>query len=56
MKEQIAFRNQSPIGETVYVKACLKKEKSRALILTTKVYSRNKIIDKATGMLYKTKK
>jgi acyl-coenzyme A thioesterase PaaI-like protein len=54
MKEQIVFINQSPIGETVYVEARLKK--SCALILTTKVYFRNKIIANATGMLYKAKK
>jgi acyl-coenzyme A thioesterase PaaI-like protein len=56
MKEQIVFRNQSPIGERVYVEARLKEEKSRALILTAKVYSEDNIIAEATGMLYKIKK
>jgi acyl-coenzyme A thioesterase PaaI-like protein len=56
MKEEIVFRNQSPIGETIYVEACLKEEKSRVLILTAKVYSEDNIIAEATGMLYKAKK
>lgn len=56
MKEQIVFRNQSPIGERVYVEARLKEEKSRVLILTAKVYSEDNIIAEATGMLYKVKK
>jgi acyl-coenzyme A thioesterase PaaI-like protein len=53
VKEDIVFRNQSPIGEKVYVEARLKEEKSRALILFAKVYSTDAIIAEATGMLYK---
>jgi acyl-coenzyme A thioesterase PaaI-like protein len=56
MKEQTPFRNQSPIGETIYVEARLKEEKSRVLILTAKVYSEDNIIAEAAGMLYKAKK
>ena len=56
MKEEIAFRNQSPVGETIYVEARLKEEKSRALILTAKVYSEDTVIAEATGMLYKAKR
>jgi predicted thioesterase len=56
VKEDIVFRNQSPIGETVYVEARLKEEISRALILTAKVYSEDTIIAEATGMLYKVNK
>jgi acyl-coenzyme A thioesterase PaaI-like protein len=56
MKEEIVFRNQSPVGETIYVEARLKEEKSRALILTAKVYSEDGIIAEATGMLYKAKR
>jgi acyl-coenzyme A thioesterase PaaI-like protein len=56
MKEEIVFRNQSPIGETAYVEARLKEEKSRALIMTAKVYSKDNIIAEATGTLYKIKK
>lgn len=56
IKEEIVFRNQSPIGETIYVEASLKEEKSRLLILSAKVYSKDDIIAEATGMLYKAKK
>jgi acyl-coenzyme A thioesterase PaaI-like protein len=56
MKEEIIFRNQSPVGDTIYVEARLKEEKSRALILTAKVYSEDGIIAEATGMLYKAKR
>jgi acyl-coenzyme A thioesterase PaaI-like protein len=56
IKEEIVFRNQSPVGETIYVEARLKEEKSRALILTAKVYSEDGIIAEATGMLYKAKR
>jgi acyl-coenzyme A thioesterase PaaI-like protein len=56
MKEEIVFRNQAPIGETIYVEARLKEEKSRALILFAKVYSEDGIIAEATGMLYKAKR
>jgi acyl-coenzyme A thioesterase PaaI-like protein len=55
MKEEIVFRNQSPIGETIYVEARLKEEKRRVLILTAKVYSKDNIIAEATGILYKIK-
>jgi acyl-coenzyme A thioesterase PaaI-like protein len=55
IKEQIVFRNQSSIGETIYVEARLKQEKSRALILTARVYSKDNIIAEATGMLFKAK-
>jgi len=56
IKEEIIFRNQALIGETIYVEAHLKEEKSRALILTAKVYSEDSIIAEATGMLYKAKR
>jgi acyl-coenzyme A thioesterase PaaI-like protein len=55
MRVEIVFRNQAPIGERLWVEACLQEEKSRKLIITAQVYTEKHTIAEATGTLYKVK-
>lgn len=55
MRVEITFRNQAPIGERLMVEARLKEEKSRKLIITSRVHTDKKTIAEATGALYKVK-
>jgi acyl-coenzyme A thioesterase PaaI-like protein len=55
MRVEIAYRNQAPIGEQMWVEARLKKEKSRMLIIEAQVYTEKNTIAEATGTLYKVK-
>jgi acyl-coenzyme A thioesterase PaaI-like protein len=55
MRVEIVFRNQAPIGERLRVEARLQEEKSRKLIITSRVYTEKHTIAEATGILYKVK-
>jgi acyl-coenzyme A thioesterase PaaI-like protein len=52
-KEEIVFRNPGQAGERIYVEARLKQEKSRAIIVTAKVYSNTAVIAEGTGTLFR---
>lgn len=56
MQVEIVFRNQAPIGERMWVEARLQEEKSRKLIITSRVYTDKNTIAEATGTLFKVKK
>ena len=53
IRSEIVFRNPANIGQKIYAEACLKEEKSRAIIVSARVYSDNKIIAEGTGTLLK---
>jgi acyl-coenzyme A thioesterase PaaI-like protein len=55
MRETIAFRNASPIGEKLKVEAEVTKEKNRAFVVTAKVYNQKGTIAEAEGTLLKVK-
>jgi acyl-coenzyme A thioesterase PaaI-like protein len=55
MRVEIVFRNQAPIGERLMVEARLQQEKSRKLIITSRVYTEKHTIAEATGTLFKVK-
>jgi acyl-coenzyme A thioesterase PaaI-like protein len=56
MRVEIVFRNQAPIGEQLWVEARLQEDKSRKLIITSRVYTEKNTIAEAIGTLYKLKK
>jgi acyl-coenzyme A thioesterase PaaI-like protein len=55
IRVEITFRNQAPIGERLWVEARLQEEKSRRLIITSRVYTDQNTIAEATGTLFKIK-
>ena len=55
VKEEIVFRNAAKTGERIYVEARLKEERSRAIIVSAKVYSGAITIAEGTGMLLRVK-
>ena len=55
MRVEITFRNQTPIGEQLWVEARLQEEKIRKLIITARVYTAKHTIAEATGTLFKVK-
>ena len=55
MRETIAFRNASPIGEKLKVEAEITKEKKRAFVATARVYNQKGTIAEAEGTLLKIK-
>ena len=55
VRVEIVFRNQAPIGDRLMVEARLQEEKSRKLIITSRVYTDKNTIAEATGTLFKIK-
>ena len=56
MRVEITFRNQAPIGERLWVEARLQEEKSRRIIITSRVYTDKHTIAEATGTLFKLRR
>ncbi|MCK9614693.1 MAG: hotdog fold thioesterase [Candidatus Omnitrophica bacterium] len=52
---EIVFRNPVHIKDRLHIETSLKEEKSRAVIIGSRVYSGNAIIAEALGTLYKIK-
>ena len=55
VREEITFRNSSPIGERISVEARLEAEKSRAIVATARVCSGRGTIAEAKGTLLRLK-
>ena len=53
IRQEIMFRNPSPIRETIRVEAWIEKEKSRTVVASARVYSETNTIAEARGTLFK---
>ena len=55
IKEEITFRNPAKVGDKIYVETRLEEQKSRTIVLESKVYTDRNVIAEARGTLLKMK-
>ena len=55
LREEIRFRNSSPIGESIHVEAYVEEDKRRSVVAKARVYSDKHTIAEATGTLLKVR-
>jgi acyl-coenzyme A thioesterase PaaI-like protein len=55
LREEITFRNSSPIGERIHVEAHIEEEKKRRVFAKARVYSDEHTVAEAMGTLFKVK-
>jgi len=55
IREEISFRNPARLGDKLYIETSLKEEKSRAIIVETKIYKDDTVIAEGLGTLFKVK-
>ncbi len=53
LREEITFRNSSPIGEKIHVEAHIEEERKRRVFAKARVYSDKHTVAEATGTLFK---